>query len=56
MISAKHLQSELDDYLSEDEHIPGHVRLRRSADDDHEVVNDDHFRCKQHSKKVKMIY
>lgn len=48
--SAKHLQSEIDEY-SEDENSP--VRHRRSADDDSEIVNDDHFKCKQHSRKVR---
>ncbi|XKL67774.1 hypothetical protein PGB90_003265 [Kerria lacca] len=47
----KHLQSEIEDLLSlEDNDAPLQKRVRRSPDDD-DIVNDEHFKCKQQSKK-----
>ncbi|XP_065203011.1 uncharacterized protein LOC135833234 [Planococcus citri] len=45
----KHLQSEIDEYLSEKDRPL--MRPRRSPLDDNEIVNDEHFKCKQHSRK-----
>lgn len=54
IFTVSHLQAELEDYL-EDDYTPHHYRFRRDSDDDHEIVSDDQFKCKQQSRKVNWV-